>query len=138
MLDHHKLPRAHNVDEGSSSDGTAGDPTALPAGQVNVPTVDHKLRTSKEAEPDPGDQQVDIGADTKDVVVETNIVIIADTLMQVLKNQVPREAEINDLEEVMKSQPLAKESSEPHLNQALPLPISIEKHASALIYCTVL
>ena len=53
--------------------------------------------------------------------------------MQVLKNQVPREAEINDLEEVTKSQPLAKESSEPHLNQALPLPISIERHAMIFI-----
>ena len=41
MLDHHKLPRAHNVDEGMSSYGNAGDPTELPAGQVNMPTVDH-------------------------------------------------------------------------------------------------
>ena len=89
MLDHQKLPRAHNVDEGRSSDDTAGDPTAFPAGQVKVPSVDTQPCTSKEAEPDPGDQQVDIGADTKDVVVETNIVIVADTLMQVLKNQVP-------------------------------------------------
>ena len=94
--------------------------------------VEHEPRTSKEAKSDPGDQQVDIEGDTKDVVVETNIVIIADTLMQVLKNQVPREAEIHDLEKVMKSQPLAKESSEPHLIQALPLPISVERHASAL------
>ena len=131
VLDHHKFPKAHKVDEGRSSESTAGDPA--PAGQVNVPTVEQKPRTSKEAEPDPGDQQVDIGADTKDVVVETNIVIIADTLMQVLKNQVPREAEIHDLEEVMKSQPLAKESSEPPLKQALPLPISIEIHAMIFI-----
>ena len=75
--------------------------------------VEHKPRTSKEAKPDPGDQQVDIEGDTKDVVVETNIVIIADTLIQVLKNQVPREAEIHDLEEVMKSQPLAKDPGKP-------------------------
>ena len=40
MLDHQKLPRAHNVDEGRSSDDTAGDPAAFPAGQVKVPTVD--------------------------------------------------------------------------------------------------
>ena len=52
--------------------------------------------------------------------------MISDTLMQVLKNQVPREAEINDLEEVMKSQPLAKDPSESHLNQAVPPPTSIE------------
>ena len=89
MLDHQKLPRAHNVDEGRSSDGTASNPTALPAGQVKVPTVDNQPHTKKEAEPEPGDQQVDIGADTKDVVVETNIVIVADTLMQVLQNQAP-------------------------------------------------
>ena len=31
-----------------------------------------------------------------DVAVETNIVKIADTLLQVLKNQVSNEAEIND------------------------------------------
>ena len=39
--------------------------------------------------------------------------MISDTLMQVLKNQVSIEAEINDLEEVMKSQPLAKDPSKP-------------------------
>ena len=54
--------------------------------------------------------------------------------MQVLKNQVPIEAEINDLKEVMKSQPLAKDPSESHLNQAVPPPTSIEKHASAVQY----
>ena len=46
MLDHQKLPRAHNIDEGRSSDGTAADPTALPVGQVKVPTVDHEPHTS--------------------------------------------------------------------------------------------
>ena len=104
MLDHHKVPKANSVDEVRSSESsTAGDPA--PAGQVK-PTVEHKPRTSKEAKPDPGDQQV-------------------------FKNQVPREAEIHDLEKVMKSQPLAKASSKPHLIQALPLPISVERHASA-------
>ena len=47
--------------------------------------------------------------------------------MQVLKNQVPIEAEINDLEEVMKSQPLAKDPSESHVNQAVPPPPTMLK-----------
>ena len=55
--------------------------------------------------------------------------MIANTLVQVLKNQVPREVEIHDLEEVMKTTPLAKDPSKSHLNQAVPLPISIERHA---------
>ena len=134
MLDHQKLPRAHNVDEMRSSDDTAGDPTAFPAGQVKVPTVDTQPRTCKEAEPEPGDPQVDIGAETKDVVVEPNIVRISDARIQVLKNQVPREVEIHDLEEVMKTTPLAKDPSEPHLNQAVPLTIiSIERHVMIFI-----
>ena len=70
--------------------------------------VEHEPRTSKEAKSDPGDQQVDIEGDTKDVVVKTNIVIIADTLIQVLKNPVTREAEIHDLEKVMKSHATGK------------------------------
>ena len=44
-----------------------------------------------------------------DVAVETNNVKLADTFRQVLKNQLTNEAEIHDdLEEVVKSQPLTK------------------------------
>ena len=57
--------------------------------------------------------------------------MISDTLMQVLKNQVPREAEINDLEEVMKTKPLAKYPSKPYPNQATAK--SIERHAMIFI-----
>ena len=53
--------------------------------------------------------------------------MIANTLVQVLKNQVPRKDEINDFKEVMKTQPLAKDPRKPHPNQAVP--ISIERHA---------
>ena len=60
--------------------------------------------------------------------------MIANTLVQVLKNQVPREVEIHDLEEVMKTTPLAKDPSKLHLNQAVPLTIiSIERHAMIFI-----
>ena len=55
--------------------------------------------------------------------------------MQVLKKQVTIEAKIHDdLEEVVKSQPLTKkESSIPPLKQAaVPLHISIERHAISI------
>ena len=85
MLDHHKFPKAHNVCEGRSSESTAGDPAALPASQVNVSAVDNTPHTKKDAEPKPRRSTGDIvGVDTMDVAVETNIVVIADTLMQVL------------------------------------------------------
>ena len=90
MLNHHKFPKAHKVNEGRSSESTAGDPAALPASQVNVSAVDNTPHTKKDAEPKPRRSTGDIvGVDTMDVAVETNIVIIANTLMQVLKNQVP-------------------------------------------------
>ena len=65
--------------------------------------VEQEPRTSTEAKSDLGDQQVDMEGDTKDEGVKTNIVIIADTLIHVLNNPVSREAEIHDLEKVMKS-----------------------------------
>ena len=40
--------------------------------------------------------------------------MISNTLVHVLKNQVPREDEINDFKEVMKTQPLAKDPRKPH------------------------
>ena len=121
MIDHHKFPKAHKPNEGRASESTAGDPAAVPASQVNVSAVDNTPHTKTDAEPKPRRSTGDIvGIDTMDVAVETNIVKLADTFMQVLKNQITIEAEIhNDLEEVVKSQPLAKnKSSKPPLNQA--------------------
>ena len=98
MPDHHKVPKANSVDEVRSSESsTAGDPA--PAGQVK-PTVEHKPRTSKEAKSDQGDPQVNREGDDKDEGVKPNIDIIADTLIQVLKKQLPRDAEIHDIEKV--------------------------------------
>ena len=53
MLDHHKIPRAHKVDEGRSSESTAGDPAALLASQVNVSAVDNTPHTKKDADHKP-------------------------------------------------------------------------------------
>ena len=116
MPDHHKFPKAHKPNEGRSSESTADDPAAVPASQVNV-SVDNTRHTKTDAEPKPRISTGDIvGVDTMDVAVETNIVILANIFMQVLKNQVTNEAEIhNDLEEVVKSQATGEKrsSSEP-------------------------
>ena len=91
-----------------SSESTAGDQAAVPASQVKS-AVDHTPHTKTDAEPKPRRSTGDIvGVDTMDVAVETNNVKLADTFRQVLKNQLTNEAEKHDdLEEVVKSQPLA-------------------------------
>ena len=114
MPDQHNLPRVDNVNEAKSIESTAADPTAIPAAQVG-PVVDNKPHTSTDAEP--GDPQVNIGADTKDVELEPNVVKIVYILIQVLEKQVPKEGEIN-------------ESNKPQLT--LPLPTSDDIHHSAL------
>ena len=77
--------------------------------------VAHGPRTRTEAKSDQGDPQVKRKGDDKDEGFKPNIDIIADTLTQVLKKQLPKDTEINDTEKPVKSQPLAKASSESHL-----------------------
>ena len=70
MIDHHKFPKAHKLDEGRSSESTTGDQAAVPASQVNV-SVDNTPHTKTDAEPKPRRSTGDIvGADTLDVAVK--------------------------------------------------------------------
>ena len=68
-------------------------------------------------------------AEPKDVKVETKIVMMTNTPVQVLKYQVPREDEIHEFKEVFKTLPLAKLLA--NLTQP-DYAISIERYASAL------
>ena len=95
--------------QGDLGDDTADNPTAPQlAAQVEVSPVDQEPHTSKEAQTGPGDSQVNTMAEPKDVKVETKIVMMTNTPVQVLKYQVPREDEIHEFKEVLKTQPLAK------------------------------